>query len=95
MIRIPVAQTPTDIPSSVHVGQYSKTLSKGFGTKPPTTRPKPLSIQVDITTDTQATIRIFSFLLAAGMIRITRATSANTTAVHIKGTSLPSPTNRY
>ena len=89
IIKNPRDHIPTDIKTSGTVGQYSKTLLKGLGMKPPTIRPNPLSIHVAMITDPQATARNPSFLRRPGMIRRTRDMKAKTTAIHIMGTSFP------
>lgn len=95
---MPIAQTPRVINASGKVGQYSVTLSNGFGTKPPTISPNPLSIQREINTAAQAIKSVFSFLRVPGLTKRISDAAARITESHIKGTSFPcpsSPIKRY
>ena len=67
-----MAHTPRVIIASGRVGQYSVMPSNMFGTKPPMTKPKPLSIQSEMNSIEQAKARIFSFFLSEGKTRTTR-----------------------
>ena len=83
-----MAQTPMVIMVSGIVGQYVWTSSKGFGTNPPMIRPKPLSIQSEMNSMTQARASVPSFFRMDGQPEHqTSETTAKTLDVHIMGTS--------